>query len=155
MSRRELDFPPLHFADALVRAGLDLSGIMLEINLGHSPGSTLPRTPLEFSRQLDFWSILGLPLYIAITVPSETNDDPLVQRQMELPSDSWGPKTQQAWAARYIPLILSKPYVHGIVWNQLRDAEPHEFPHGGLFDLQGRAKPVLDTLASIRRDHLP
>ena len=40
------------------------------------------------------------------------------------------------------------------LWNQLRDSEPHDFPHGGLFDQQGRAKPVLHTLASIRRTHL-
>ena len=64
MDRREVDFPPLHFADALVRAGVDLSGLVLEVNLGYRPGCTLPRTPLEFSRHLDYWSLLGLPLYL-------------------------------------------------------------------------------------------
>ena len=35
MGRREADFPPLHFADALVRAGLELQGLVLEVNLGY------------------------------------------------------------------------------------------------------------------------
>ena len=34
MSRQEYDLSPLHFADALVRAELGLSGIGLEINVG-------------------------------------------------------------------------------------------------------------------------
>ena len=62
MSRQEVDFPPLHFADALIRAGLPVSGIGLEINLGYHPGGTLNRTLLEFSRLLDLWNIFGLPL---------------------------------------------------------------------------------------------
>lgn len=154
MSHREMDFPPLHFADALVRAGLNLTGLMLEINLGYCPGGTLPRTPLDFSRQLDYWSLLGLPLYLAITVPSAAHDDPLAQRRVKLPAGQFSPKAQQAWVARYVPLILSKPYVHGVLWNQLRDSEPHDFPHGGLFDLRRHPKAALRTLASIRQAHL-
>ena len=53
-----------------------------------------------------------------------------------------------------MPLMLSKPYVRGVFWNQLRDAEPHDFPHGGLFDHRRNAKPALRTLASIRKAHL-
>lgn len=154
MSHREMDFPPLHFADALIRAGLNLTGLTLEINLDYHPGGTLPRTTLEFSRQLDYWSTLGLPLSVSLTVPSASHDDPLAQRRVKLPPGSWSAKAQQAWVARYVPLILSKPYVQGVIWNQLRDSQPHDFPHGGLFDLRRQAKPALRTLASIRRAHL-
>ncbi|MBN2476012.1 MAG: hypothetical protein JXB62_15480 [Pirellulales bacterium] len=154
MSHRELDFPPLHFADALIRAGLEMSGLMLEINLGYYPGGTLPRTPLEFSRQLDYWGMLGLPLYVSLTVPSADHDDPLAQRTVKLAAGTASAKTQQAWVARYVPLILSKPYVRGVLWNQLRDSEPHDFPHGGLFDLRRHPKPALRALASIRQAHL-
>lgn len=154
LSRRELDFPPLHFADALVRAGLDLSGVMLEVNLGYHPGGTLPRTPLDFSRQLDYWSLLGLPLFVSITVPSADQDDPLANRHVILRPGSWTARAQQAWVARYVPLILSKPSVQGVFWNQLHDSQPHDFPHGGLFDPQQRPKPALRALTSIRQAHL-
>lgn len=153
LSRRAMDFPPLHFADALVRADLGLTGLMLEINVGHHPGGTLPRDPLEFSRQLDYWSLLGLPLCVSVSVPSASHDDPLARRPTKV-SPGCTPKTQQAWVNRFVPLMLAKPYVQGILWNQLRDSEPHDFSHGGLFDLRRHPKPALRLLASIRRAHL-
>jgi hypothetical protein len=151
MDRREVDFPPLHFADALIRAGLGLKGLVLEINLGYQPGCTLPRTPLEFSRQLDYWSLLGLPLFVALGVPGGDGDDPLARRRTALPPGQWDLLAQQAWVARYVPLILAKPAVQGVVWSQLRDSVPHDFPHAGLLDERGHAKPALRALAAIRQ----
>ena len=80
----EVDFPPLHFADALIRSDLGLSGVMLEINVGYHPGGTLPRNPLEFSRQLDAWSMWGLPLWLSISVPSLCDADPMAHRNVKL-----------------------------------------------------------------------
>ncbi len=154
MSRQDVDFPPLHFADALIRAGLNIAGLVLEVNLGRSPGGTLPRSPLELSRQLDAWGALGLPLYLYISAPSHTSDDPLARRAAQRPPGRWNTRVQQAWVARCVPLMLAKPCVAGVFWNQLRDAEPHEFPHAGLFDPHRRPKPALKTLAAIRRAHL-
>ena len=154
LGRKEMDFPPLHFADALVRANLGLSGLMLEINVGYTPGGTPLRDPLEVSRHLDYWSVLGVPLYISLCVPSESHADPLALKQSRAPDGSCSPKTQLAWIQHYVPLLLAKPYVHGVLWNQLRDAEPHDFPHGGLFDLRRHPKPALRQLASIRTAHL-
>ncbi|OHB83689.1 MAG: hypothetical protein A2V98_25235 [Planctomycetes bacterium RBG_16_64_12] len=154
LSRREMDFPPLHIADALVRANLGLSGLMLEINMGYHPGGTLLRDPLEFSRQLDYWNLLGVPLFLSLSVPSAGGDDPLAWRPAKLPSGSWTEESQRAWVARHVPLLLAKPFVHGILWNQLRDSEPHAFAHGGLFDLKRRPKPALRQLASLRQAHL-
>ena len=80
MRQQHTDFPPLVFADALVRAGLDVGGLMMEINVGCYPGGTLPRHPLEFSRQLDTWSKLGLPLWLSFSAPSADDEDSLAQR---------------------------------------------------------------------------
>ena len=154
MSRYDADFPPLQFADALIRAGLDISGLALEINLSRSPGGTLPRSPLELSRQMDAWGSLGLPLYLHISAPSKGVNDPLAHRGFQRAPGKWSTRAQQAWITRCVPLMLAKPYVAGVFWNQLSDAEPHEFPHGGLFDNQGSPKPALETLAAMRRAHL-
>jgi len=150
-SRKEIDFPPLHFADALVRSDLGLSGVMLEINVGYYPGGTLPRNPLEFSRQLDAWSVWGLPLWLSICAPSVCDADPMAHRNVKLPPGTWTPAAQRAWVARYVPLMLAKSGVQGVIWNQLHDSRPHEFPYGGLFDLRRRAKPTLNALVSLRR----
>jgi hypothetical protein len=154
LTRRTNDFPPLHFADALIRAGLGITGLALEINIGYNPGGTMPRDPLDFSRMIDYWSMLGVPLYLVLSVPSGSHPDPLAQRHVKLPPESWSPKTQQTWVNRYVPLLLAKSSVQGILWNQFRDSEPHDFPHGGLFDLRRHPKPALRQLQSIRQAYL-
>ena len=61
---------PLHLADYLVRADLGLAGIALEIAPGYSaPGSHL-RDLFDFSRLLDLYALLNLPLHIWIVLPS-------------------------------------------------------------------------------------
>jgi hypothetical protein len=154
MRQQQSDFPPLQFADALVRAGLDLGGLMLEMNVGYQPGGTLPRHPLEFNRQLDSWARLGLPLWLSFSAPSADHADPLAQRRVAMPPSGWTLVTQQRWAARFVPLALAKPSVQGVIWNQLCDNKPHDFPHAGLFDADGVPKPILRTLAAIRKTHL-
>ncbi len=151
---RESDFPPLHFADALVRSGLGLGGLVMEMNVGYCPGGTLPRHPLEFSRQLDIWSLLGLPLWLSLSAPSGDAADALAQHKEAMPSSDWSPAAQQAWIARYVPLSLAKPLVQGVLWNQLRDSQPHDFSNGGLVDHAGKSKPAVRTLAAIRHAHL-
>ena len=154
LARHGDDFPPLHFADALLRAELGLTGLALEVNLGYSPGGTLPRDPLEFSRQIDFWALLGVPLHLIVAVPSSCQPDPLALRPAGTLGESWTPAAQQTWVGRYLPLFLAKPSVRGVFWSQIRDFEPHRFPHGGLFDLRRHPKPALRLLASIRQAHL-
>ena len=66
-------------------------------------------------------------------------------------SATWSRAVQQSWAARYVPLLLAKPCIQGIFWNQFEDAMPHDFPHAGLITANGHAKPALDTLARLRR----
>jgi hypothetical protein len=154
LRERHSDFPALHFADALVRAGLDLAGLMLEINLGLSPGGTLPRHVLELNRQLDAWSRLGLPLWLSLSAPGGEGDDPMAQRKATLPPENWTAADQRDWAARWVPLALAKPAVQGVVWNQLDDGQPHDFPHGGLLDARGQIKSALRTLAALKQKYL-
>jgi hypothetical protein len=154
MRQRESDFPPMHIADALIRANLGLAGLMLEINVGYSPGGTFFRHPLDFNRQLDTWGMLGLPLWLSVSAPSGYHADSLAQHANAVPSSTWTPAAQQAWAARFIPLALAKPMVQGVFWNQLLDSQPHEFPHAGVFDDRRHAKPALRTLAAVRQTYL-
>jgi hypothetical protein len=150
MRQRASEFSPLHFADTLVRAGLGLAGLMMEVNAGYFPGGTLRRPTIEFSQHIDTWATLGLPLWLSLCAPSIARDDPAAERKAAAPVGDWTPAAQQAWAAQFVPLALAKPMVQGVVWNQLRDSQPHDFPHGGLFDERRKAKPALRTLGVIR-----
>ncbi|QGJ72167.1 Glycoside hydrolase [Planctomycetales bacterium 10988] len=158
MKNNEWELSPIHFADALARAELGLSGVNLQINVGYLPGGSPQRDLLELSRLLDLWGFLGLPLYISLTFPTSDAEDPNAYgKDKPIPNgmhEGWSPISQRAWVEKVIPLILAKRNVYGIFWNQLSDGQPHEYPHGGLFNSEGRPKPALATLATMRKYHL-
>jgi hypothetical protein len=132
--RRHLS--PIHFADALARAELGLSGIGLSVNVGFAREATLPRDVLEFSRQIDRWSSLGLPLLIQFALPSESA--PI--------HDS-----QESWIERFVPVLLGKPAVQAVFWGQCFDSADGPFSDRGLFDREGTPKPALAAFSAIRK----
>ncbi len=154
MGRGEWDLPPLHFADALVRAELGVSGLGLEINWGYWPGGSPERDLLEVVRLIDRWSLLNLPLIVFLTIPSSDSPDPQarVAARPVVPQASL--QRQQEVVKQLAAVIGSKPWVHGVIWRQVRDAVPHDFPHGGFFDANDRPKPALASLAAFRREYL-
>jgi hypothetical protein len=158
MSREEYDLSPLHFADALVRADLGLAGIGLQIDVGYAPGGSEPRDALEFGRQMDRYSTLGLPLLVSLTVPSASTPDPRARRKSQViqysPGESLTPATQRAWGEQILPMLLAKQAVQGILWNQLLDSQPHALRHGGLYDDHDQAKPIVELLQRLRRENL-
>ena len=158
LANEQLDLAPLHFADALVRADLGLSGIGLELNVGYHPRASIHRSPLAYSRLVDSWSsLLELPLMIALTLPSSAEEDPQANSKVRVLSSDGGevtPESQRDWIERHVPLFLSKNSVQVILWNQLSDATPHHYPHGGLLDAHDKPKPALEALRKIRHQYL-
>ena len=149
---------PLHMADYLVRADLGLGGLALEIAPGYSaPGSHL-RDLFDFSRLLDLYALLNLPLYIWIVLPSSTAADPLADPAVHVESAQWptplDEATQADWASKWVALAVAKPFVRSVVWMQASDAEAHRYPHGGLFRADKSPKPALAWLKSFRADTL-
>jgi hypothetical protein len=154
LAHERLDLAPLHFADALVRAELGLSGIGLELNVGYHPGASIHRSPLAYSRLIDTWSLLELPLLVALSLPSSAATDPRASGKVSVlcgADDTVSPDTQRHWIDQHVPLLLSKGLVQVILWNQLSDADPHHYPHGGIFDAEGKPKSALEALRAIRQ----
>ncbi|MDA0835135.1 MAG: endo-1,4-beta-xylanase [Planctomycetota bacterium] len=146
---------PLQFVDALVRSGLGLSGINLEINIGYRPLGTASRDVLDFSRLIDLWSSLGIPIYLTLGFPSCADQDPRCRTDLEVGTQGWkgdwNEENQAAWVEMYMPLLLAKPSVVGIYWTHLSDQGTHECPHAGLFRADGSAKPVVEQFIRQRQ----
>jgi hypothetical protein len=158
MGQAERDLSPLHFADILVRSGLDLSGIGLELNVGYAPGGSYLRDALECNRLVDRWALLGTPLWFFITTPSgQATDSQAFGRARPtggpLP-DGWTPQAQRQWLRHIVPLLLTKPAVRGVIYNQLCDSHPHEFSDGGLLDAEDLPRPAFPMLAKVRKKYL-
>ncbi len=154
LSHKEEDLAPLNYADALVRADLGVSGFGLNINMGYQPDGSGQRHPFELGRLLDQWSVWGLPLMINLSTPSSATPDPMAKRDIQVDFANASSDSQHDWAASVLPLLLARSTVQVILWNQLTDASPHEFPHAGLFDAQGQAKPLVGLMRNLRKSCL-
>jgi hypothetical protein len=158
MGQSPYQFGPLHLADELARADLGLTGVGLEIAPGyHGPGSQL-RDLLEFSRLLDLYALLNLPLHISMVFPSAATPDPRADESAQVDLDQWpSPPTeamQAEWAERWMSLAVAKPFVRSVTWLQVSDDEPHVFGHGGLFRADHSAKPIVERLKAFRQNYL-
>ena len=155
LTDQEMELTPFHFADALARADVGLSGIGLTMHLGYWPDGTPPRDLLEINRQVDRWSMLNIPLLITLAVPSGAKPEgasglsPLPKFMADGPS----PAGQNEWLGRLLPMLVAKPAVHGVIWSQLSDARG-PLTCGGLFDGAGQPKPALQTITRFRKDYL-
>ncbi|MCA9131692.1 MAG: hypothetical protein KDA45_00990 [Planctomycetales bacterium] len=139
---------PLHFADALIRADLGLSGLALDLNMDCWPGGSFPRDPLEVNRLIDRWSMLGLPLMVILNSPLEAEEGP----GLRLSNWSTGLESKGIMAPEpLIRLLLSKPSVHAVIWN---NQPAKKTPSRGLWNDRGTAQPLLNSLATLRKSLL-
>ncbi len=149
---------PFVFADTLIRSGLNLAALDLEMVMGAWPRGSYCRDSLNVSRMLDLYTILGVPLRVTLGYPSSDDTDPRVSPDVKVAAGSWrhgfSLESQADWSSCYAALALCKPSVRSVQWVHLSDAEPHLFPHCGLFDGQNQPKPVVQRLRRLREDHL-
>ena len=150
---------PLHLADSLARAELGLSGVGLEVAPGFSPPGSHMRDLFDFSRLLDLYALLNLPLHVGLVAPSSALDDPRADKDARVDLSQWpappDEASQREWIADWFAMAAAKPFVKSVTWLQAGDAQPHLYPHGGLFRPDGSAKPAFAWLKSFRQTYLP
>ncbi len=156
-TRGEHRLAPVQFVDALLRCGVGLAGVNLEIAVGYTDRGSASRDSLDFSRMLDVWSSLEIPLHITLAFPSSSNSDPLANSDIGIETNGWkspwSEEAQAEWIDTYLPLLIAKQSVNGIYWTHLSDAVPHDFPNAGLIDSMGRPKKALQSLADHSKNH--
>ena len=165
MATRQCDLAPIQFADALARAEIGINGIGIELKLGEHEQHSLPRDFLEISRLLNRWSMLQLPLVVSLQLPNESaageNSLPGFHG-IGLPPASDGNSIVEVesttWSEQRImqlmELIVAKPIVQAVLWNQLSDHDNPNHPQAGLLDANGNPKPVVNSMRSLRESHL-
>ena len=148
---------PLHFADALVRSGLGMAGLGVEVRTNYASDATLPRSAVDFGLMIDRWATLGMPLLVQLTVPggSGADDQAVIPADVMFldPSEDLA-NEQLRVAGPLIRTLLAKHIVHGIVWGGWSDVDPHVMSHSGMIDGSGNARPLLDYVTRLRREFL-
>jgi hypothetical protein len=158
MGSSHFQLGPLHLCDYLLRAELGISGVAIEIAPGYSqPGSHL-RDLFELSKLLDLYSLLNVPLYLWMVLPSGDGADPNSDSGIRVETTQWpsalDPASQAEWGEKWIAMAVAKPFVRTVSWLHASDALPHIFPHGGLVGADQAAKPLVGWLRSLRAETL-
>ena len=125
---------PIQFVDALARSGIGLSEVHLEIKLGEHGNCTLPQHLLQFSKLMDQWSYLGLPISVSLSCVGAYTCDEMQLTMLE----------------RYVPVLMAKDSVVGIYWGCLRDGTGSTRDGCGLVRHDGSDRATLDKLRSYR-----
>ncbi|HZU34821.1 MAG TPA: endo-1,4-beta-xylanase, partial [Gemmataceae bacterium] len=158
MAQEDYTYSPVIFADTLVRSGLDLAAIDLEVTPGFWPRGSYCRDLMEVTRLFELYRSLHVPLRLTLGYPAAAMPDPEADPERALDAGHWHggftATVQAEWAAAVTTLALSDDAVRGIHWVHLSDAQPHQFPHSGLFDNQNRPRPILNQFLSLRQLHL-
>ncbi len=156
LSSSQLD--PLQLADLLSRADLGLAGIGLEIAIGAGPPGSHLRDLLEFSRLLDLYNTLNKPIYVILSIPSNSTNDPNGLPEAKIDPRQWpnelDDQFQRRIVADWVSLAVAKRYVRAVIWQHATDHGPHLYHHAGLFHEDQTPKPVLDWLRQFRRSYL-
>ncbi|WP_337177873.1 endo-1,4-beta-xylanase [Paludisphaera sp.] len=158
MSGSRFQLGPLHLCDYLIRSDLGVSSVAIEVAPGYSDPGSDARDLFEFSRLLDLYSLLNVPLNVILAAPSSAEADPLADPDVAV--EGWqfpAPPTeagQAAWAASWAALAIAKPFVRSVTWAHPTDGLPHIYPHAGLFRPDGAPKPAVARLRKLRDDLL-
>ncbi len=145
------ELSPLHFADVLCRAELGLSGLGLEIDFGLRRGMTIPREPLDISRQIDRWTNLNLPLMLLVTRPTTCGAAVSAATAGGTPTPQLAGCDIEQWFAEFGPVMLGKPAVQAVVWSHLVDRAEETAVRTGLYDAEGQPKRVLQALGGLKQ----
>jgi hypothetical protein len=158
MGASHFQLGPLHLCDYLLRADLGLAGVAIEIAPGYSSPGSYMRDLFEFSKLLDLYSLLNVPLFVWMALPSADGPDPNADSSVHLESGQWpqpiDEAMQAAWGAKWVALAVSKPFVRTVSWLQASDAAPHLYPHAGLLRPNQTHKPLLSWLKMLRKETL-
>jgi hypothetical protein len=143
---------PLQIADSILRRGVSVNMLGLDIWLDYWPNGSLPRDPLQWLDLVDIWSQLGLPLVIRLCAP--TRNQTLVasagqDRVINSVRESTTDDQTHGLLKTVIPMLLARPAVHGVIWIQGRDGDDRRFPSGGLFTADHKAKPIARLFGEV------
>ena len=145
---------PVQFVDAIVRSGVGLSEVNLEIAVGYQPHGCPPRDLLDFSRMLDVWSCLGIPLNVTLAFPSSTatsNSDASIEPEFwRVPTSE---QAQEQWIDQYLPLLMAKDSVVGVYICHFFDSDGERFANAGLIGTDGARKQALDRIIGYQREY--
>ena len=144
---------PLQIADSLLRQGLSISFLGLDINLDYWPNGSALRDPLQWIDLVDIWAQLGMPLVICLRCPfGEPEDSHPVETASRNQKRSNVTDAQRSeFLSVVLPMLVARPSVHGLVVSQWQDQDDRRYPYAGYVDTQGLIRPLATAIEQVRQ----
>lgn len=159
--------PPQLYADMVVQAGLPVDAFGLRIQVGQPRPGQATRDLMAISSILDRFAdfekpiivtALGAPALPVVALRGENGKpgEPRTGADGSLDPgywhQPWNEQLQADWLTQVGALVLSKPYVHSLCWQELFDVpNSPEMPGGGLISQSGATRPAAMRMAELRR----
>lgn len=135
-------FPTFCLVDTLLRCAPAIRALNIEVAMGY-PSWGGQRTLLDFTKMLDRYGELGVPLRVRLYFPSQaplpSNCDPARFTQQR----------QAEWLEKHVLIARSKPFVELVSWGAMMDNDCLRWPHSGLVDAHGQAKDAFSRLVRL------
>ena len=144
---------PLQVADSLLRQGLPISFLGLDINLDYWPNGSVVRDPLQWIDLIDVWAQLGLPMVICLRTPTGVKSNtelPVVDRKINQCHSNLTDENRIDFLKTVMPMMVARPSVHGIIWRQWHDLDDPRFPFGGFVNGSGVEKTISQIIDRVR-----
>ena len=143
---------PLQVADSMLRQGLEVGFLGLDINLDYWPNGSMLRDPLQWIDLIDIWSQLGLPMILNLKIP--TGLPPAAEtasREINRSLSNLTDANRIDFLETALSVMIARPSVHGVIWPQWQDDDDRRYPGAGLVDSEGNEKPILDLIRRLRQ----
>ena len=150
-----LTYSPLVFADTLLRTGLRLSGLELDLR---SPPGAARRDLLDVARLVESISVLGVPLTVNESFPVETamafGRSPSAESDTSVALESVN-LTTIGRLHGLLSLRVALPQVRAVTWDQWSAAAPWGRPGCGL-EVRDESRGIVatDVFTGLRQAHL-
>ena len=142
---------PLQIADSLVRQDVELSFLGLEINLDLWPNGSTVRDPLQWIDLVDIWAQLGMPLVLCLRTPcGGTAETKGVETRNQVRSNL-SDKQRIDFLKTVLPMMVARPSVHGVIFQQWQDIDDPRYPNSGIIDADGAPKEIFEVLETINQ----
>jgi hypothetical protein len=150
-----LTYSPLVFADTLLRTGLRLSALELDLK---SPTDGPRRDLLDVARLVEGFSVLGVPLQIntsfPVGLPGPLGHSPVDESDTSVALQSIN-LSSIGRLHGLLSLLVSLPQIRGVTWDQWAEDAPWGAAGCGL-ESHGQARSIAatDVFAGVRQAHL-
>ena len=144
---------PLQVADSLLRQGIQVSYIGLEMNLDYGTTGSAFRDPLQWIDLVDVWAQLSVPLVLCLRMPSGVSSEVPPQKGNLVcrPGEGMTDEQRIEMLQTVLPMMAARPMVAGLMWQQWNDEGDSRFPFGGLVTKEEVEKPILEMLRQLKQ----